>query len=115
VCRKNSLDISGNVKSTQLQWLPVLANIAPPKLRRETTIVRELVNCRRQARSLLYEQMFYIPDQRLLSRRSVWNFDPHPSTTLFSILDAWTAAWSASLPDNSDLIVDPLHRPPGCC
>jgi hypothetical protein len=76
--------ISGTVKSTQLQWLPVLANITPPKLRREATTVRELVNWRRHARSLLYEQMFDIPDQRLLSRRSVWNFDSHPSTTFFN-------------------------------
>jgi hypothetical protein len=105
--------ISGTVKSTQLQWLPVLANIAPPNLRREATTVRELVNCRRHARSLLYEQMLDIPNQRLVSRRSVWNFDPHPSTTLFSIPDAWTAAWSASLPVNGDLIVDPNVRPSG--
>jgi hypothetical protein len=99
--------ISGSVKSTQLQWLQVLANIAPPKLRREK------VNCRRHARSLLYEQMLDIPDQRLLSRRSVWNFDPHPSTTLFSFPDTWTATWSASLPVNGDLIVDPNVRSPG--
>jgi hypothetical protein len=30
-----------------------------------------------------------------------------PSTTLFSIPDAWIAAWSASLPVNGVLIVDP--------
>jgi hypothetical protein len=36
-----------------------------------------------------------------------------PSTTLFSIPDAWTAAWSASLPVNGDLIVDPTVRTPG--
>jgi hypothetical protein len=82
--------ISGTVKSTQLQWLLVLANIAPPKLRREATTVRELVNCRMHAWSLLYEQMLDIPDQKMLSRRSVWNFD------------AWTAAWSPSLPVNGD-------------
>jgi hypothetical protein len=73
----------------------------------------ELVNCRRHASSLLYEQMLDIPDQRLLSRRSVWNFDPHPSSTLFSIPDAWTAARSASLAVNGDLIVNPNVRPPG--
>jgi hypothetical protein len=79
--------ISGTVKSTQLQWLPLVANIAPTKLRREATTVRELVNCMSllYARSLLYDQMLDFPDQSLLSRRSVWNFDPHPSTTLFSI------------------------------
>jgi hypothetical protein len=54
--------ISGTVKSTQLQWLLVLANITLQKLRREATTVRELVNCRKHARSLLYEQMLDIPD-----------------------------------------------------
>jgi hypothetical protein len=34
--------ITGTVKSTELQWLPVLSNIAPPKLRREATLFREL-------------------------------------------------------------------------
>jgi hypothetical protein len=56
--------ISGTVKSTQLEWLPVLANIAPSKLRRKATTVRKLVSCRRHARSLLYEQMLDILDQR---------------------------------------------------
>jgi hypothetical protein len=54
--------------------------------------------------------MLAIPDQRLLSRSYVWSFNPHPSTTLFSIPDAWTTAWSASPPVNDDLIVD---RSPG--
>jgi hypothetical protein len=37
--------ISGCVKSTQLPWLPTLAYIAPPQLRRKAAAVRELVNC----------------------------------------------------------------------
>jgi hypothetical protein len=37
--------ISGCVKSTQLPWLPTLACIAPPQLRRKAAAVRELVNC----------------------------------------------------------------------
>jgi hypothetical protein len=81
----NKIDIwliSGTVKSTQLQWL--------------------------HARSLLYEQMLNIPDQRLLSRRSVSNFDPHPSTKLFSIPDAWMMRQQ-----NCQRIMDSNVRPPG--
>jgi hypothetical protein len=33
--------INGTVKSTELEWLPVLSNIAPPKLRREAALFRE--------------------------------------------------------------------------
>jgi hypothetical protein len=53
--------ISGTVKSTQLQWLPVLANIAPPKLRREATTVCELVNWRRHARSSCTNRCWIFP------------------------------------------------------
>jgi Reverse transcriptase (RNA-dependent DNA polymerase)/Endonuclease-reverse transcriptase len=105
--------ISGTVKSTQLQWLPVLANIAPPEIRREAAAIRELVNCRRHARSLLYEQMADIPSQRLVSRKPVWSLDPYPSTPRFSIADAWITKWSENLPVNGDLILDPNARPPG--
>jgi hypothetical protein len=86
--------ISGTVKSTQLQWLPVLANIAPPKLRREATTVRKLVNCRRHERSLLYEQMLDIPNQRYYFLVDLCGILIHilAPTTLFSIPDAWTAA-----------------------
>jgi hypothetical protein len=38
-------NIYGCVKSTQIPWLPTLAHIAPPKLRRKAAAVRELVNC----------------------------------------------------------------------
>jgi hypothetical protein len=34
--------ITGTVKSTELQWLPVLGNIASAKLRREAALFREL-------------------------------------------------------------------------
>jgi hypothetical protein len=57
--------------------------------------------------------MLNIPDQKLLPRRSVWLFDLNPSPTLFPIPDAWTAAWSASLPVNGDLIADSNIGPPG--
>jgi hypothetical protein len=60
--------ISGCVKSIQLPWLPILVHIAPPKLRWKAAAVRELVNCRRHANSLLYEQLLDIPIPRLVSR-----------------------------------------------
>ena len=105
--------ITGTVKSTQLQWLPVLANIAPAKLRREAAAVRELVNCRRNARSLLYESMLDIPPERLVSRRPVWSLDPFSSLSLFPMAETWLSHWSTSLPINGDLILDPNSRPPG--
>jgi hypothetical protein len=64
--------------------LPVLANIAPAKLRRDAATVQELVNCR-----------------------------TFSSMTMFPISENWLENWSASLSVNGDLIVDPNSRPPG--
>jgi hypothetical protein len=105
--------ISGTLKSTQLQWLPVLANIPPPKLRREASAVRELIKCRQNARSLLYEEMLDVPNERLISRKPVWRYDLFPETTQFSIPEAWIVKWSDDLPVNGELILDPNTRPPG--
>jgi hypothetical protein len=65
--------VSGCVKSTQLPWLPTLAHIAPHKLRRKAAAVREFLNCRRHANSLLYEQLLDIPIPSLVSRRPIWS------------------------------------------
>jgi hypothetical protein len=105
--------VSGCVKSTQLPWLPTLAHIAPHKLRRKAAAVRELVNCRRHANSLLYEQLLDIPIPSLVSRRPIWTMEEYSMTALFNIAGAWTDYWSAAFPVNGYLILDPNSRPPG--
>jgi hypothetical protein len=86
--------ISGTVKATQLQWLPVLANIAPAKLRRKAATVRELINCRQHAKSFLYDQMIDIPHKRLISRKPVWAWTHiHHIHNRHSISEAWMTLW----------------------
>jgi hypothetical protein len=80
--------ISGCITSTQLPWFPTLAHIAPLKLRQKAAAVRELVQCRRHANTLLYEQLLDISIPRLVSRR--------PVSTLFNISGAWTDYWSVA-------------------
>jgi hypothetical protein len=91
-------------------WLPVLANIAPAKLRREAAAVRELVNGRKNTRSLLYELMLDILPERLVSRRPEWSVDPFLSLLLFPMSETWLSHWSTSMPINGDLILDPNSR-----
>jgi hypothetical protein len=70
----NALHLFSRIlKSTQLPWLSVLTNIAPPKLRRETTAVHELANCRRHAKSFLFEELQNLPTQR--SQKLIWKID----------------------------------------
>jgi hypothetical protein len=86
--------------------------IAPPKIRRYAATIRGLVNCRQHARSLLYEQMVDVPHQRLISRKPVWSLDPYPSTTLYSIADAWRTKWFENTSVNGYLVLDPNTQPP---
>jgi hypothetical protein len=90
-----------------------LAHIAPPKLRRKAAAVRELVNCRRHANLLLYEQLLNIPIPRLVSRRPIWTMEEYSMMALFNITGAWTNYWSAALPVNGRLIFDPNSCPLG--
>jgi len=64
--------ISGTVKSTQIQWLPVLAHIAPPDLRRKAA-THSLLNKIKQNPNLpVYEDIYQHPVKRLKSRSPVW-------------------------------------------
>jgi hypothetical protein len=79
--------ITGTVKSTELQWLPVLSNIAPPKLRREAALFRELKNSWSNGKSLMFEQLQDIPALTLHSRNPIWIDDPGPTNTVYDFLE----------------------------
>ncbi|XP_055714426.1 uncharacterized protein LOC129808680 [Phlebotomus papatasi] len=105
--------ITGTVKSTQLPWLPVLSNIAPPKLRREAAAVREVTNCRENANSLLYTELQELPSRRLKSRRPPWTVDPSITGVDFCLEQKWKEIWSRAAPVNGHLVRDPTSRVPG--
>jgi hypothetical protein len=71
--------ITGTVKSTELQWLPVLSNIALPELRREAALFRELSNSWINGKALLFEQLQDGPAMRLRSRNPIED-PPAPAT-----------------------------------
>jgi hypothetical protein len=103
--------ITGTVKSTELQWLPVLSNIAPPKLRREAALFRELKNSRINGKSLLFEQLQDVPALRLRSRNPIWIDDPGPTNTVYDLLERCREMWSLSAPVHDDLVRDPTVEP----
>jgi hypothetical protein len=101
--------ITGTVKSTELQMLPVLSNIAPPKLRREAAFFRELKNSWINEKSLLFKQLQDVPALRL----SIWIDDPGPTNTVYDLLERWREMVSLLAPVHSDLVRDSTVEPPG--
>jgi hypothetical protein len=80
--------ITGTVKSTELQWLPVLSNIASRKVR-EAALFRELKNSRINGKLLLFEQLQDVPALRLRSRNPIWIYDPGLTNTVYDLLERW--------------------------
>jgi hypothetical protein len=105
--------ITDTVKSTELQWLPVLSNIASPKLRREAALFRELKNSWINGKSLLFVQLQDVPALRVRSRNPIWIDDPGPTNTVYDLLERWREMWSLSAPVHADLVRDPTVEPPG--
>jgi hypothetical protein len=76
---------TGTVKSTKLQWLPVLSNIAPLKPRREAALFRKLKNSWINGKSLLFDQLQDVPALGLRSRNPIWIDYPGPTVILSMI------------------------------
>jgi len=103
--------VTGTLKSTPLQWLYVLSNIAPPNLTRKrhfkNIIQKSIIN----ENSLLYEVLEDAVAPRLKSR-SMWN-DLFESLVNFNVEREWRLAWHNDQVINMDLVVDPTKKLPG--
>jgi hypothetical protein len=105
--------ITGTVKSTPLQWLPVLSNIAPPRLKRKSSLFRELKSCWSLGRSLMFDQLQVVPPIRLRSRSVIWTIDPGPLQDGYRIVDRWRESWLSNVPVNDDIVNNPCVVPLG--
>jgi hypothetical protein len=104
--------ITGALKPTQRQWLPVLANIAPPHVRRDVSTMREWDRAKTNT-SLLSSALNNIPSTRLKSRRPFWSRAQALEAGQFSAEQAWQLEWQGSDVKNRNLISDPTKRVAG--
>ena len=65
--------ISGCLKPTQLSWLPVLSNVAPPSLRRKVATDNMLGIIEDHPNWPVHADVFDHPPPRLASRRPIWS------------------------------------------
>lgn len=105
--------ISGTLKSTPLPWLPVLANITPPDIRRKHALKREW--SKYQVTPELFpisKDLQSLPPDRLVSRKPIWKegFINVP----FSAKDLWKNNWQMQQGIfNHSLITDPTKEVSG--
>ncbi|UYV73364.1 hypothetical protein LAZ67_10002861 [Cordylochernes scorpioides] len=99
--------ITGVCQPTRIDWLPVLAHISPPELRRK------------EATKKMYQKLLDSPDleinpilqtppnHRLKSRKPIWSRGNQLLSQNFNISEAWTNSWiSSDIPNKN-----PHHKP----
>ncbi|KAF0758812.1 Uncharacterized protein FWK35_00015717 [Aphis craccivora] len=101
--------ISGTVKSTLLQWLPVLINIAPPDLRRKQKLNNNIKKAGDRRNSLLVEKLEDIPTLRLKSRKPLWKTAKDLIRSGFETKKRWFDEWTNPTISikNKNLVLDP--------
>jgi hypothetical protein len=100
--------ISGTLRPTPLPWLPVLANIEPPALRRKAAVDNLLSKAMTHEDWGLYGDITNLPAHRLSSRHPLWeDMQPQDITTW------WNEEWESALVVNHSLVGDPTIRQPG--
>ncbi|UYV83713.1 K02A2.6-like [Cordylochernes scorpioides] len=105
--------ITGVCQPTRIDWLPVLAHISPPELRRK------------EATKKMYQKLLDSPDleinpilqsppkHRLKSRKPIWSRENQLLSQNFNISEAWTNSWISSDIPNKNLITSPSVKIPG--
>ena len=105
--------VSGTIKSTPVEWLPVLSNITPPDLRRREATMREWSKCYTNTKLPLHQDIQSDPTLRLKSRKPSWILGGRLVGEGFSAAQAWQDEWNSQNPDHRKLVQDPTMRQPG--
>lgn len=102
--------VAGLIRPTPLPWLPVLAHIPPPDLRRCKAAAFEWKKCFRPGMPIR-STLETLPPHRLPSRSPIWT--DNRLKTDFSLKSAWQSSWDAFSDPQKDLINNPTSKPAG--
>ena len=107
------MTITGSVRCTRTDWLPVLSNIAPTDIRRELATSKMIIRHEASLNFLYSPILTFTPGRpRLKSRRPIWSNLPDEALTT---QDLWRTRWqnqTVNVPNKSS-IKDPTIQLPG--
>ena len=108
--RESMRTITGCLKSTPTQWLPVMSAIAPPHLRREAANQKWINMAAQEVEAPLQEICKAAPERSRLKSRKPFYLSQKEN---FDINGAWRNEWNNNLPTGGDLINNPSEHLPG--
>ncbi|XP_044753710.1 uncharacterized protein LOC123313078 [Coccinella septempunctata] len=103
--------ISGSVKSTPIEWLPVLCHIEPPKIRRQQILVREFKKVSENLDLPIHQDI--IRFNRLKSRNPTVKTAQQLVTNNFNGYEEWIASWQSRADPAWHPLLDPKNPPQG--
>jgi len=103
--------ITGTLKSTPLQWLPVLSHIAPPSIRRRERMLKDLCTIEANPDLPIHDDLNNLPNMRLKSRKPFWS--SVKSLEDFDFKTEWRRALADANTNNGEVITDHTVKPPG--
>lgn len=106
--------ITGTIRSTPINWLPVLCNIAPPSLRRSVALLREYKKLTNNDALPIHADFLTFQNiSRLKSRRPTIKTAMDLTASVFDINTAWSTQWLESNTTGLIHIENPTTRLPG--
>lgn len=105
--------ITGTIKSTPVQWLPVLSNIAPPKTRRLAALKAQYQKCQMNPSLPINTDVDQLNQGQLrLKSRNPPTRTANNLLDNFTIDEHWMDEWNEAA-NNAHLIVNPTVKPNG--
>jgi hypothetical protein len=105
--------ISGAIKNTPLQWLPVLSHITPPHLRRQQTLLREATKIHTNPNLPVHYEFTNPPPHRLKSRHPPYQSARQLLNTELNINSKWEQEWNTNTPETMGVSINPIEKPAG--
>ena len=103
--------ISGCLKTTPTDWLPVTSAIAPPHLRREEANQRWHAKIKDNTLETPLKTAYdSAPTSKRLKSRKPFYLSKKEG---FNLMESWTHEWSDKKPHGGDLIEEPVQKLPG--
>lgn len=88
--------VTGTLKPTPTEWLPILSNIAPPDLRRKKALMGDFTKIKNNSSIPLYHDLHNQPRIRLKSRKPPIILAQNLNNEGFNITSSWEHSWETS-------------------
>lgn len=105
--------ISGTIKSTPTEWLPVLSNIMPSSIRRNMAVAKEAQKIYTRPSLPIHQDLDGRNELRLPSRKPFWTKANDIGYTNYSPMNEWLEQWESRQVTNWNLIEDPSCKVEG--